>query len=83
MERLVAGVWVLCEVAVDRDATARWALVDVVLEVLAIALTVDMLKEFLSVMYSNASERDSIAALKADFGSTRFKLHGVPMTPNV
>jgi hypothetical protein len=67
MERLVARVGILCEVAVDRYAFARWTLVDVVVKVLAIALTVHMFKEFLSVMNGDAPKGDSIAALKADF----------------
>lgn len=77
MERLVARVRVLCEVAVDRDATARWALVNVVLEVLAMALAVDVLKELLSVMNGDAPEGNAVAAMKADFGSTRLELQGV------
>ena len=79
MERLVASIRVLREVTVDGDATARWALIDVVLKVFAIALTVNMLKELLSVMNGDTCEWDTIATLKADFGSTRFELHGIPV----
>jgi hypothetical protein len=83
MKRLVASIRVFREVAVDGDAFARWALIDVVLEVFAVALTVDVFKQLLTVMDGDPRKRDSIAALKADFGSTGFELHGAPVTANV
>lgn len=75
MERLVARVRVLREVAIDRDSTASRALIDMVLEVLTIALAVNVLKELLPMMNGYALEWDVIAALEANFGSDRFKLH--------